>query len=423
MRNPEGILEDTLVDLQVLLKELYGRLDSSIRYYLQRRGISIRENVYTGFDTEYTNSNSLNNKLVSAQLAVSCKTQITVPRLVEYQLSRLDEETNKLIPLKKDSSGFNYAKVENSIKLCIRAIRTEKYGRYDTTTMVLDESLRLVKGVVYYESEDSTLFSLPRTVIQPYITICDTFTFEELMEISGKLAKPLCNQRSIVLMKLFEFIASVEYNIEDGRDKMLEKIHKSLEGYDEISSMESEGDKVLDYLTPRDLGGYDTVNEKSTRRLTKNLPDKVCITVTRLYFVIGHLTPADLSQLSDFDEIKEELSIVNGSFVTLGKALKYRDRKVHVRDTMLLAPGGSKGLAVIGGLYPKYKKLEISTDDLENMQGLLDRDPGLFVSYALRDAVITLIHASWMEEFNFGIGGVGVPISLSSIGRRFVKSK
>ena len=52
--------------------------------------------------------------------------------------------------------------------------------------------------------------------------------------------------------------------------------------------------------------------------------------------------------MSDFDDIKEELSIVNGSFVTLGDPLKYDDKTIHIRDTMLLAPGRSKSLASIG---------------------------------------------------------------------------
>jgi hypothetical protein len=112
------------------------------------------------------------------------------------------------------------------------------------------------------------------------------------------------------------------------------------------------------------------------------------------YYLIAHLTPADLSLLSDFDEIKEELSIVNGSFVTLGKALKYSGKNIHIRDTMLLAPGGGRSLAAIGRLYGGVlNKLEITREDLENMQGFLERDKAKFTEYALRDAIISLIHA------------------------------
>lgn len=146
------------------------------------------------------------------------------------------------------------------------------------------------------------------------------------------------------------------------------------------------------------------------------------VTITKNYTVIGHLTSADLSQLADFEALKEELSIVNGSFVTLGKGFLYGGKNVHVRDTMLLAPGGSKQLSKIGGLYPGFEKLTVAQTDLENMTGYLERDRQGFIAYALRDAVITLVHAMWMSDFNFSIGGTGVPISLSSVGRRYVKS-
>lgn len=127
--------------------------------------------------------------------------------------------------------------------------------------------------------------------------------------------------------------------------------------------------------------------------MIKKIPDKVSVTISKTYWVIGHLTPADLSQLGDFELIKEELTIVNGCFVTLGRAMEFTGKNVHVRDTMLLAPGGSKSLAAIGGLYPQYPKLKVSPDDLANMQGYYTRDPQSFILYALRDAVICLIHA------------------------------
>jgi hypothetical protein len=98
--------------------------------------------------------------------------------------------------------------------------------------------------------------------------------------------------------------------------------------------------------------------------------------------------------LSDFEQIKEGLNIVNGSFVTLNKPLKIGDRVIHVRDTMLLAPVGSKKLEQIGNLYgDSYQKINISADDLFNMGEFLSRDRDKFIEYALRDALITLVHA------------------------------
>ena len=56
------------------------------------------------------------------------------------------------------------------------------------------------------------------------------------------------------------------------------------------------------------------------------------------------------------------------------------------------------------------------------MEGFLLRNKDKFIEYALRDALISLVHASWMEDFNFKIGFVGIPLSLSSLGRNYVRS-
>lgn len=45
---------------------------------------------------------------------------------------------------------------------------------------------------------------------------------------------------------------------------------------------------------------------------------------------------SDLSMLEDFYKIKDDLSIVNGCFVTLRDPLKYCGKVVHIRDTKLL---------------------------------------------------------------------------------------
>jgi hypothetical protein len=51
------------------------------------------------------------------------------------------------------------------------------------------------------------------------------------------------------------------------------------------------------------------------------------------------------------------------------------------------------------------------------MSAFLERDQVAFEEYALQDAVISLKHALSMESFNWGIKQLGVPGTLSSIGR------
>lgn len=57
------------------------------------------------------------------------------------------------------------------------------------------------------------------------------------------------------------------------------------------------------------------------------------------------------------------------------------------------------------------------------MSKLLERDKETFDQYAIQDAVITLKHAMAMESFNFSLKLLGVPVTLSSVGRNFVLDK
>ena len=127
--------------------------------------------------------------------------------------------------------------------------------------------------------------------------------------------------------------------------------------------------------------------------------------------------------LSDFEELKKELGIVKKVFVSLGKPLRYEHSFVYIRDTSLLAPGGYSSLKRIGELYDTegdFTKREISPQDLQKMSNLLERDRQAFEDYAIQDAVITLKHALAMEKFNMSIKQIGIPLTLSSMGRNYV---
>jgi hypothetical protein len=362
-------------------KDLYERLDPSIRCYILKKGINIKQNTYIGFDTEFTKKSLVLNTLVSSQLAVTTKTYVQIPKTMGYQLSHLDENSNRLIPVAKVSSVLNYAKIENSIKMFIDEIRKIKYSKHDVSLLTLTETLKTIKGLKFAERSDSIVFALPRTVIQPYIKYGNSFSLKELIQISSGLAKPYHFESYSVLMQLIKEIGVGEI--------ILDKIEGSYEIFDK------EVDQPL-ALIAGDVITEDLSEKRLTRQyITDIFPQKVSVTQTRNYYLIAHLTQADLSMLSDFDEIKEELSIVNGSFVTLGKPIKFQGRNIHIRDTMLLAPGGSKSLASIGKLYGDVlTKIEISKADLEDMEGFLHRDKDKFTEYALRDALISLIHAS-----------------------------
>lgn len=413
---------DLIADLERLEKEIYGRLDPSVRQHIQKKGLSIKQNTYIGFDSEFTNKTMETNSLVSIQLAVTTKTYVQIPNNVPYTLSVVDSN-NKVLKIKGSSTVLNYQKIEASIRMCISEIRVLKYGKNDESMLVLTECLKMVKGLSYGEKDDYTIFSFPRSVIQPYISFGHSYSFNKIIEVSSSISKPYLAESLEIIMKLIKNVSSNNLTIQMGKDKLLEEIYRIYSGYKEIEELGVKSEKSLPLLderyTPEIL-----VDKRLTRSyITDLFPNKISVTKTKTYFIIAHLTPADLSLLSDFEEFKEDLSIVNGSYVTIAKPLKICGRNTHIRDTMLLAPGGSRSLASIGKLYGElFQKISINKTDLEDMHGFLQRDREKFIEYALRDAVISLIHASWMEDFNFKIGGLGIPLTLSSIGRSYVKS-
>ena len=378
-------------------------------------------------------------------MAITSKLFIKIPNTPRYTISKLDVAKNTLYKLNTKSEIFNYAKVEGSIQWSIQQIKLLKYGNYEELMVVLNESLKLIKGLKYYDREDHTLFSLPRSAIQPYITFNSSISLKELVEIASTTSSPCLDRQRKLVIKLIKDICSRKLTLKNGKDELLEEIFWHYRDYVEIEDQNTDSDKILPYKDCK-IARVSKVWEKGKgrgKRLKDSivpdlLPDKqlsreflqdlfqtgqkISVTTTHHYYLIAHLTQADLSMLSDFDEITEDLNIVNGSFVTLRDPIKICGKKLHIRDTMLLAPGGRKSLAQIGRLYGEaYNKITIGKEDLNDMRSFLRKDRERFILYAIRDALIYLIHSMWMEEFKFNIGGLGVPLSLSSIGRKYVK--
>jgi len=84
--------------LDYLKKDLLTRLDPYIRCQLQKRGVSIIQNVYVGFDTEYELSDysKYQNQLVSSQLAVQSRTLIKVPLYKTLDFSYIHSITSNI---------------------------------------------------------------------------------------------------------------------------------------------------------------------------------------------------------------------------------------------------------------------------------------------------------------------------------------
>jgi len=444
---------DLKADFKTLTLKLYGKLDPSIRNKIQKRGVSILQNVYTGFDTEYKNIGPLHNSLISVQLAVNTKTILKLPKYSKYELSTLDTLNNKVYKLNNLTSvpakSFNYFKIESSINKSIDDIRLLKYKKNDLSIEVLAEGLKRL-NIPRAEKEGIYIFSFPRTPIQPFIyynTEGKGYKILDIIRQSNLIGEPHLKRTFEKLIDLLKGISknidltelkveNTEYQLERPSLKTGTKTREvspevcpevNLDSKTVDSKQKTVDSKPKDFevLSPLESTGYPQKMEvkKLTRSYMSSFTeDKVSVSKTRNNYLIAHLTNADLSMMKDFEEIKENLDIVNKCFVTLGKPVVLENTNIIIRDTMLLAPAGKRSLEAIGSLYgPMFNKISLSKDQIENMDLLLKNDKTLFDNYALKDAVIPLIHSNYMEDFSFNLKELGIPITLSSLGTKYVK--
>jgi len=98
---------NTYTDLKTLKFTLTNKIDPFLRLQVKNRGITVFQNIYTGFDTEYELENykkSL-NKLISTQTAVQSRTIIKVPLYNSLDISYIH-------PLTSEVSSFYKPKVD-----------------------------------------------------------------------------------------------------------------------------------------------------------------------------------------------------------------------------------------------------------------------------------------------------------------------
>jgi hypothetical protein len=115
--------------------------------------------------------------------------------------------------------------------------------------LVLCESLKLVRGLKYYESDEYTMFHLPRSVIQPYILIRQSRSFKELLQIASSISNPQLEQIHTKLMNLIKDICSRNLTIQNGKEKLLEEIYLYYNNYKEIEELGKESEKLLPVIS------------------------------------------------------------------------------------------------------------------------------------------------------------------------------
>jgi hypothetical protein len=167
----DAVTDDNLLnEVERMKKVFYSRLDPSIRFQLQTRGVTIIQNVYVGFDTEFEelNHSKFLNKLLSIQLAVQNRTLVKVPLYSIQDISFIHPLTSeisksfykptevnwkqpRIIKGKKEEIYNELNSINNSIKRSVHQIRKRLFKSIDTLTSNLVEKLKGLIGIKYYD--------------------------------------------------------------------------------------------------------------------------------------------------------------------------------------------------------------------------------------------------------------------------------
>lgn len=196
-------LNDQVLIFKELKHDLVHRLEPYLRLQIQKRGISITQNTYTGFDTEYEllNFQKSLNRLVSIQLAVQTRTLVKIPLYSCLDLSYVNPLSSDITSYYKpeysmfdsdeDSGKLSELNILNeSMKGCIDKIRRLCYQNSDEVNLVLIETFKNTPGVTYFEDSkrDQIVFSFPSSQMETKILYPENgYGFKDLIQVSESM--------------------------------------------------------------------------------------------------------------------------------------------------------------------------------------------------------------------------------------------
>jgi hypothetical protein len=169
--------------------------------------------------------------------------------------------------------------------------------------------------------------------------------------------------------------------------------------------------------------------------LAKGIEENLITKIPKMIYLVGHFTRADIPAFKDFGEFSDLIGNVRNTFLSIDRGIPlkiqfedqtFSEHQILIRDTILLAPTGTKSLASIGEMVGT-KKITLSEDPekekfyKENMIVLIRENWELFKEYALVDAEICVRYAmKVMDEYTKATGNRRIPVTLTSIGIEFL---
>lgn len=162
----ESVSSDELEDIKVLCNEKKNTLDSYIRLALAKGGLSINQNIYTGFDTEYVYESGNRNRLLSAQLAVCSRLVVKLPNLKDfYRLSGVNTVTNEVYNLNQVNPCIDLDYVNEVLNSRIQFLRGILYPGFDRSIKLIEKGL-IKRGIPWVIKGDNIYFMFDKSVLK-----------------------------------------------------------------------------------------------------------------------------------------------------------------------------------------------------------------------------------------------------------------
>jgi hypothetical protein len=157
------------------------------------------------------------------------------------------------------------------------------------------------------------------------------------------------------------------------------------------------------------------------------------VSIPRSIVLVGHFNKADLPAFDDREQVFAKLMAIRNSLVTHAYPIKIRiqfsddeedfeEVRVHIRDSILMAPTGKRSLEEVGKLIG-MQKIKLHDDPAEelhlkrNIKLVRDNMWPLFRDYALLDAEISALYFERLTEIYRAVTGSKlIPTALSNIG-------
>jgi hypothetical protein len=408
---------DAFIRVAHLNNTLTKLLPNSIKRHLHNKSICLTNNVYAGFDTEYKNIDKNLNKLLSVQVSVNGCYTLKVPTLDnKHVFGSFDVATNKFYKTIHESKLINYHLINSLIQDAIVFNFNLKTDYKDYILSIIE--ILKNKGVKYFIKDDFYHFKFPSSnILTKFIEIKNDFSMKNLFNVIMELEE-LDNIKS----NSFDNISKILNAQTDG---VLNTLLTDFE-YKELQT-----NTVYDSVYDSASNSYTSKVEKGEttqkKRIRKGLKfNRFSIYTNNIIYLTAHYNAADLSMLSDFKNYKQFLNVVNKSFVVINKPLPFKQSvvtdegvlvknwNVKISDTMLLSPPGCNQLKEIGEIY-NFNKLELTREEITNMDLLIIENRPKFKDYAVRDSIITLLHYNAMIDFNFTLESNTPPTTLSQI--------